>query len=235
MNKKTTVLLIGSGRMALHLTEWCKLISTSINLISWNRKEHSIQNLNDSITKAEIIWLALSDDSLKDFYENTLKEARNPNQKIVHFSGAFNHPDMIAAHPLMTFSDTVYSKNDYECIVFALTGTESLKDALPDFQNNFFQLDADKKPLYHAFCVLTGNLPQILWTKSLSIAHELDIPDQAITTYLQKCLNNFLQLKEFSVTGPIKRNDYTTIQKNLEALSEKHSDLATIYKSFLTK
>lgn len=223
------ILIIGHGRLAKHLIHWCSLLPKSQNSIhTWNRNGHtplSLQNI-------DYIWLAISDDSLVSFYQETLKPLLN-GQKVVHFSGTMHHEEMASAHPLMTFSYDLYDLGAYNKVHFGLTGASTLTEVLPGFSNPFFKLRPEDKPLYHALCVASGNLPQLIWSQTQPQFSDLKIPEAAVKAFLQQSLTNFFAQGPQAVTGPIVRNDKTTITKNLSALEKVNLKLKNIYQSFL--
>lgn len=219
------VLIIGNGRMAKHLNHWCQLTDKKVSL--WHRSQGiplDLKNINS-------VWLAISDNSLVSFFEETLKPILS-GQKVVHFSGTVHHTPMIAAHPLMTFSHELYDLATYNKIYFGITGASSLNEVLP-FLNPFFTIRSEDKPLYHALCVTSGNLPQLLWSETLPQFADLKIPQDAVKNYVQQSLTNFFSAGPSAVTGPIVRKDTTTITKNLSALEKVNLKLKNIYQSFL--
>lgn len=227
---KTNILIVGDGRLAKHLIHWCTLLQKSVH--HWNR--HDNQPL--SLQNIDYVWLAISDNALVPFYQEILKPLLTNNltgQKVVHFSGTLHHEAMIAAHPLMTFSHELYDLETYNKIYFGVTGAESLTEALPGFTNPFFKLRAEDKPLYHALCVASGNLPQLLWSETQPQFADLKVPAEAVKVFLEQSLTNFFAQGAQAVTGPIARKDTTTITKNLSALEKVNLKLKNIYQSFL--
>lgn len=220
------IMIIGHGRMAKHLINWCSLLNKKVS--HWHRSQSDSLNLQ----KIDTVWLAISDNALVSFFTETLKP-KLTGQKVVHFSGTVHHPEMISAHPLMTFSQELYDLQTYNKIYFGLTGADSLSEALPGFTNPYFKICAEDKPLYHALCVTTGNLPQLLWSETLPQFADLKIPQEAVKNYAQQSLTNFFAQGSTAVTGPIVRKDTTTIAKNLSALEKVNLKLKNIYQSFL--
>ena len=222
-----TILLIGSGKLSKHLIHWFNLNkNNSSKILNWDRHQdpHAIHRY---ATQATHIWLAISDSAIIPFYEKYLAghEAR-----VVHFSGALHDSRVTSAHPLMSFADELYADDFYPKIQFALTGCDSLSEALPGFTNTWFPLKAENKPLYHALCVAAGNFRQILWTEIYKIAHDHDLPAEAFDLYIQQITENFLAMKNLALTGPIARKDVSTVNKNIEALSG--TPLQSIYQAF---
>lgn len=220
------ILLIGSGKLAKHLSHWFSLTHHHHQLLTWDRHQDP-QALRRYVTEATHIWLAVSDSAIVPFYEKYLA---GHDAVTIHFSGALHDPRLISAHPLMSFSENIYPDEFYSKIYFALTGCEKLSEALPGFNNPSFVLNAETKPLYHALCVVAGNFPQLLWNEVNTLAADKKIPAAAFDLYIQQITQNFLSLKKKALTGPFIRQDIQTINKNIEALSG--TQLQMIYKSF---
>lgn len=229
MNTYPKVLIIGHGRLAQHLIHWCTLLHKQV--LTWNRSQN-LALLPQLVSQVDLVWLAISDSALISTYDMQIKPLIK-SQKVVHFSGSIHHPEMISAHPLMTFSHTLYDLSTYEKIQFALTGAENLQQALPYFSNSFFILPPEHKELYHALCVATGNLSQIILSQALPLLADLKIPQEALQTYLKQSLQNYFELGANAVTGPIVRGDQITISKNLTALEKANPKLKKIYEAFL--
>ena len=157
-----TILLIGSGQLSKHLIHWFNLNKNhSTVLLTWDRHQDP-HALHRYAAQSTHVWLAISDGAIVSFYEKFLA---GHDVRVVHFNGALHDPRLIAAHPLMSFPAELYPDDFYSQIQFALTGCNSLNEALPGFKNSYFPLAAENKPLYHALCVMAGNFPQILWNE----------------------------------------------------------------------
>lgn len=217
-------LLIGSGRVARHLGHYFNLLNISHQ--TWDRAQDP-HLLRTKISNATHVLLAISDDALPAFYRQHLA---GHEKTVVHFSGAHNFDDMIAAHPLMTFGPEFYDLEFYKQIHFTMTGA-SLTEALPGLQNPSSILSAEQKSLYHAYCVIGGNFTTLLLAKMLSGFAEMKIPSEAAKIYIQKVVENTFANPDKALTGPLIRKDKQTVQKNLAALG--NDPAADIYKAFL--
>ncbi len=221
-----TILLIGSGRLARHLQHWNSLLQIKNNLLTWNRSENP--NLLPSlIQQCGLIWLAISDSAIVPFFE---KHLISTSVITVHFSGALSDPRIKGAHPLMSFPETYLADSVYNKIGIATSGNEDLSQLLPNFRNKSFTIPDSEKSLYHALCVVSGNFPQMLWAEVGKQFQQQNVPTEFFEIYLSQILNNFLILKEKSLTGPLVRKDKMTMQKNEMALSG--TKLQSIYHSF---
>lgn len=232
-------LIIGSGRMARHFDFYLSsLLRVDANntatdkrttISHWNRTL-PIAQLQQDIQLADKVWLLISDSALAEFFETHLAGL---NKTVIHFSGALHIRGMIAAHPLMTFSTQLYTLDFYKKIPFVLSEPQLLlSDLDPHLSNPSFFLSPEQKPLYHALCVLGGNLPHLLWQKMRNGMLELGLPDHVIDLYLEKNLENFKASPQTSLTGPLARKDFKTIEKNLNALGTT-DPYQHVYQSFV--
>lgn len=227
MRINSSVLLIGRGRLAQHLKYWNSLLENPNSLLQWDRTQKT-ETLNFYLGQCNLVWLAISDTSLIEFYENHIQSF---NIKTLHFSGALNDARMLCAHPMMSFPKALLPVETYRKIHFIINGFENLTEALPSFNNNFSILNQKNKSLYHALCVMAGNFPQMLWSEVAKNLNELEVPPQALDIYIRQITENYLNLKEQALTGPLVRNDQKTISNNIFSL-EKNTQLKNIYTCF---
>jgi predicted short-subunit dehydrogenase-like oxidoreductase (DUF2520 family) len=218
-------LIIGSGRVARHLSHYFHLLN--LNFESWDRHQDP-HALARKISSATHILLALSDHAIEGFYRQHLA---GHEKTCVHFSGALDLDDIVCAHPLMTFAEQLYSLEQYRNIHFTLTGCDDLNQALPGLPNSYSLLAAEQKALYHSLCVVGGNFTTLLGIEMLKGLRDLNIPDHAIQSYLQQIVLNIFNEPGKAATGPLARKDATTVTANLRAL--EGSALQEIYLSFL--
>lgn len=218
-------LIIGAGKLAKHLNHYLEILELAP--LSWDRTQDPLL-LKTKISQASHILLAISDSAIENFYRLHLAGF---DKTVVHFSGALHIPELIAAHPLMSFGPELYDRDTYFHIHFTLTGADSLIEALPGLPNNFSILAPEKKALYHSLCVIGGNFPVILWQKMLAEFEVLGITKEAAQVYLETILRNTLKNPHSALTGPLARKDKQTILKNLEAL--KDDEFQKIYLAFI--
>lgn len=170
----------------------------------------------------------ISDGSLADFLANELFDYEG---LVLHSSGALELSGAIGMHPLMTFGPETYSLDFYQKIPFVTSVGHSLQSLYPELLNPSYPLPADKKGLYHALCVTSGNFTTLLWQESLRGFQELGLPPSVATPYLMQIMNNILADPNKALTGPIARKDSVTVTKNLSSLAGR--SLRGIYLSFI--
>lgn len=219
-------LIIGNGRLAKHISHYFDL--SGIPYLNWYRKSN--EPLNSLLEKAHKILVLISDDEI----ENFISEHREgyEGKTWIHCSGLLSTPTAESAHPLMTFSDSLYDLETYKSIPFVTEKRrENFHDLFPELTNISFPIKSELKPLYHAWCVMSGNFTTILWQRFFDVLEsDLGIYKKYAYPYLNKTVENLEQSKS-PLTGPLARGDKKVIEKNLMAL--KNEPFAEIYRAFV--
>ena len=221
-------LIIGNGRVARHFRHYLSLMQ--IPYLSWHR-DKSFTDLQEQLKHATHILLLISDSSIEHFLKENLKTSTAIR---IHFSGSHVSQFSHGAHPLMTFDDHQYTLQQYQTIPFIIDDdAPDFDKLLPGLPNPHTRLQKSLKAKYHALCVLSGNFSCMLWQKLFSdLEHELKIPAEMAFPYLKQQTQNLLTNYKTALTGPLVRNDTTTIKNNLHAL--EHDPFQEIYKSFIS-
>jgi predicted short-subunit dehydrogenase-like oxidoreductase (DUF2520 family) len=99
-------------------------------------------------------------------------------------------------------------------------------------KNPHFFISSEKKSLYHALCVMSGNFTTMLWQNTFTAFEEkLDLPKEILFSYLQHTTQNLIESPNQALTGPISRGDTKTILSNLESL--QNTPEQSLYYAFL--
>lgn len=220
-------MIIGRGRVARHFARYFDLLS--ISYTQWHRgMEHAL--IADMAAKASHIFLLINDDAVASFAAEHLADV---SAFKIHFSGSLTTPDVYGAHPLMTFGQDLYDLETYRRIAFVIEETAPANDVLlPLLSNQMERIAIDKKPLYHALCVMAGNFSCLLWQKFFeSLKGDLGLPPEIGQPYLQQQTENILRDYRTALTGPLARGDSETLNRNMAALTgDAYQD---VYKSFV--
>jgi len=223
-----TYTIVGDGKVARHFT--CYFQQLGIKFNCWTRKNPS-QTLQQKVADADIILLLISDDAIDSFIKNN---SCLDNNTLIHFSGSLSLNNAIGCHPLMTFAQNLYDLETYQNIPFVCDDGVDFAALFPQLTNQSFNIAKTDKAYYHALCVMAGNFTQTLMREtSNQLNHELKLPDSILFPYLLQNTKNFINNPDNSATGPIQRNDFTTVMKNLHALQD--NPLEGIYQSFFTQ
>lgn len=225
--KNQKYLIVGDGRLSRHLSHYFDLSKITYKI--WSRKNNNYEQLHHYLEESPVVLLAIQDKAILEFYKSHLE---NKDLTVVHFSGALHFPEIYGFHPLMTFSEQLYSLETYQSISFISTPSEpSFESVFPNLTNPNFKIPAEKKALYHSYCVVAGNFSNILWKAVFErFQNQLQLPQSVLIPYLQAVFENIKSNPKGSLTGPLARDDHHTIEKNLESL--KDDELKSIYLSF---
>lgn len=208
-------LIIGRGRIATHLSHFLRLSEHPYPIKQWHRDQKK-EDLSDLIASARSVFLCINDDALSEFLLFQPEKS-----KFVHFSGSQSFSDVLGAHPLMTFSTELYTKDIYEQIPFVMDqGVENFKNFFPTLKNKIYSINPEQKYFYHALCVLSGNFTTVLWSALAKEMHDrLHLPEDILNTYLAATAQNTLKNKVSALTGPLARGDQKVIEAHLSVLA----------------
>lgn len=228
MKQVPTYAIIGNGRLARHFAYYFNLLK--IPFLQWSRSTHSKSDLQNTASNASHILLLISDKAIEAFIND------HPflnNKILIHFSGSLITPLAFGTHPLMTFSNELYDLKTYEAIPFIYEeNAPSFSDLFPQLPNPHYPLSSSLKPLYHTLCVMSNNFTTLLWQKFYQeLSQTLKLPIDAIHPILQQTFHNLLNDPHSALTGPLARNDKSTISSNLNTL--KNDPFHNVYKAFL--
>ena len=189
MTQNVHYLIIGNGRTALHFHHYFSLLGLSFDL--WHRRE-SIEILQKKLKQCTHILILISDQAIESFITTHL----SPSQVVcIHFSGALSTPLAYSAHPLMSFSKTLYELSLYSSIPFIIEDhAPPFSELLPGLPNNHGRIPASLKERYHALCVLSGNFSCMLWQKLFSsFEEEFHLPASLAHPYLLQQTKNLIE------------------------------------------
>ena len=216
MRQVPTYLVIGNGRLAAHMRHYLQHLLLPFS--SWDRSQ-SLDILQQHLCNATHILVLIRDDAIESFIQTHLQKT---SATIVHCSGALITPLAFSAHPLQTFTKRLFHFSDYTKIPFILEKNgPTFDDLLPGFPNPHYKIPRDKKPLYHALCVMANNFSTLLWQQLFeSMEKEFDISHDHLKPFLQATFQNLLHDPSHALTGPLARQDKVTLSKNLQALKD---------------
>lgn len=201
---------------------------------SWSRANQDEASLRLKIAESKIILLAISDSALTEFVEAHRELLKD--KICVHFSGALQIEGAWGFHPLMTFSNELYSQETYRSMHFVVEkGAPSFKEFFPQLKNQLSYLENDKRALYHALCSISGNFSVLLWEYAIqSFEKDLGLNGEALRPFLHQTtanLDTFVKTKKSVLTGPLARRDFETIEKHLASLSG--DPMKVVYEAFV--
>lgn len=237
---QTSYALIGSGRLARHLSFYLSV--TEQLFFKWSRNldpdfntffdPENLERLKKTIRGKSHILLAVSDDAISELIKD-IWEIKSESQTLIHFSAAHDFEGALGLHPLMTFGQELKAVNSYPVIPFCEPKEcEGLfKEVFPRWTNPVFSLNKEQRKYYHACLVAAGNFTSLLWQMVEGrFEDRLHLSSELLAPYRDQVFENIRKNTMTSLTGPLARGDRQTINANLEALTE--DPLKQIYQSF---
>ncbi len=231
----TSHLLIGDGRLAQHLRYWfsARLPKNSNPILHWHRRlpEAHLHQALGTGGRPLTIFLAISDSAVEPFWRQHLQGvAEAPAVRVIHFSGAFHHSQIMACHPLASFASELWPLDDYDKVGFVTDIDFHFSETLPFLPNAHVSLPATDRILYHAQCVMGGNFSTLLWSHMQSRLSTLGVPQSFVQMYLTSLMKNFVKLGPAALTGPLVREDWATVSAHQEVLTAPEK---AIYQAFV--
>lgn len=209
-----------------------------------------ITNLHD-LSPADYTLIAAPDKALQDIAETlSTSQPIQAGALFFHCSGSLSSSilssikakgGIIASlHPVKSFVDIQRSFNTFEGTPCALEGDPQACDILESWVIKLggkpFQIQSDKKLIYHASLVFACNYLVSLSEIALLGLEEAGIQREAGNALLRPFMENTLtQLLEKgtakALSGPVARGEFSIVKAEIEALMAWKPNIATLYKS----
>lgn len=205
------------------------------------------------LSNSDMIVISVNDDEISAVAKK-IRFISLSRKKIflVHTSGAltskilkpsgFSDSDIASFHPIQTFKSISYSnmnllKNIYFGIEGGKNAVQALKSILKFLESKYILLNHKDKILYHIICVFASNfiVANFFLIKKLSV--NLQIEEKKIIKALlplsKTTLENIGNYGIYkSITGPVSREDWKTVNSHLLKLKSLNPDISSFYKKF---
>jgi len=90
-----------------------------------------------------------------------------------------------------------------------------------------FDLDEDKRVLYHAGATMASNFLVTLYRASRQLVEAAGAPPEGLLTLMRRTIDN-----GFELTGPISRGDWATVEAHLAAIHEQGAqEIEDLYRA----
>lgn len=198
------------------------------------------------VKDSEIVFVTVPDGVIEKVW-SSIKHFNLSGKIICHASGALSSEVFsdiskcggfgFSIHPLFAVSDKYSSYKELSKSYFTVEGSEEkidfIKQWLESFGNNVCVISKENKVKYHASAAIASNLVVGLISLSeqllLECGFDKDSAKLALAPIIrgnvEHCLNDGCVE---ALTGPIERNDITTVLKHLNILNGKSKE---IYKA----
>ena len=191
--------------------------------------------MEDLIQASDAIFLTVPDGAISSVFEE-IREFTLTGKQICHCSGAMSVRDAFpgieetgafgySIHPLFPVSSKYEAYRELPGAFFCLEGNgpqlDEWKDRLSSLGPTVQIIDGASKVRYHAACAISSNLICALVQESLELLESCGFTAEgarkAITPLMRSNLDHIIEAGPVSaLTGPVERNDTTTVKKHLK-------------------
>lgn len=232
-----------------------KVSITCRNISSYKSIQQLLPNISifdnnqDLANHADLIIICTPDHQITTVAEHTTWQA---HQSVIHCSGPLSYDVLKAVsesgasigtfHPCQTFTaniDLPSINNLFEgTLINVSSDSAQLADALSILSRQIggipISISDEFRPLYHVAAVLTCGSLAALMSISMAIWQEIGLTESeaksALKTLSTTTLANIYEHGiPSSLTGPILREDFGTINSHLDALMNYSPDAAAVY------
>ncbi len=220
--------IIGMGRIGSSL--YFSLKETDFEFTGYysRRLEEKIERKYFKSIKeldADVYFFTVPDNLIYSLKEMIEKD----NKYFVHCSGYLSsdilgNKRILSLHPMISVGRKFSSLKN---ISWGIEGDEEgLKigeKIIKVLNGRYYVIKKEDKPLYHCSCVISANLVNTLLYYSSEIMKGFGIEEKDVLNLASSVINNSEDLGILnSLTGPVERGDFNTIEGELLALKNKY-------------
>lgn len=196
------------------------------------------ENVGDLVKACDVLFLTVSDTAVSEVYEN-LKQYDLNGKILCHTSGALSSSVFTdsesagvygySVHPIYAVSDKLTSYKHFHHAFITIEGNEKylaeLSDIFTRTGNCTAVISKENKVKYHAAAVCASNLVCGIYSMAERLLEECGfdkvMANQALKGLFLDNAETICQMGAAkALTGPVERNDYATILKHFEVLSD---------------
>lgn len=245
---------IGAGRVGYTMGKYLKEHGVSISGYYSRHDEHAkdAASFTDTsyyldayklIDSSDAIILTVSDSAIREVFSEINSYAGLAGKIVCHTSGSVSSSVFAdteyqvygySIHPIYAISDRYTSYKDFSNAYLTIEGDATYLDELTkvfsDAGLRISQMSGNEKKKYHAACVMASNLVCGMYSSAINTLMECGFKKEASETMLQELFKaNAVGIVEKGLvnqlTGPIDRNDISTVSAHLKCLEGDNKKL----------
>ncbi len=205
-------------------------------------------DIADAMPEADLVVVAVRDDAIGEVASSIAATAAVAAPGAVHLSGAVPVSALApladaglaigSFHPLQTLPDAASGAARLAGAWAAITATGALHDRLVELAGSIgmrhFDLDDDRKAVYHAAAAAAANFPLAALIMAESLFAAAGVPFAAARPLVEAVVANAFDLgPRASLTGPVARGDAGTVESQIHAVSERAPALADDFRTLV--
>jgi len=245
-----SILILGTGNLGKHLFD-VFMVQNGVEIIQvYGRSKNAFSYFNPTnttsdlvnIKEADIYIVAISDDAISEVSKFLVAK----KGLIVHTSGSIpmnilpNKHRRGVFYPLQTF--TVNRKVNFKEIPICIEAEnkadyELLNELGSTISDKVIQLDSDQRKALHLAAVFANNFTNHMYHIAQEICVQNDAPFELLLPLINETANKIQDLSPFvAQTGPARRNDKGTLEKQLAQLkNKKHRKIYSLLSKSIQK
>ena len=204
-------------------------------------------DVGDLIEECDVIFLTVPDGSIGDAWQQ-VKKYDIEGKTICHCSGAMSAGDAFegigetgafgySIHPLFAVSDKYNAYRELTGVFFTVEGDgaasedfQRLTENLRKMGNPVYTIDSGDKTAYHCAAAVASNLVCGLIDQSIAMMKRCGFSQEdAVRALAPILMGNMAHIAAdgptASLTGPIERNDVTTVRKHLGCMENEEREV----------
>lgn len=237
------IVILGGGNVAYHLTN-ALLQNSAVNVVQvYNRSlekincfknSTSITNNLSELKDADIYVLAVSDNAISE-----LSSALNlKNKLVVHTSGSMAMEELKSVsnkgvfYLLQTFSKD--RKIDFSTVPICVEAEKGkdlivLESLAKSISKNCYFINSNQRKSLHVAAVFVNNFVNHLYQIGHEICEQNKVSFEILLPLIKETAEKITTLPPFEAqTGPAKRNDTKTIEKQKKMLNKNQQEIYTL-------
>lgn len=194
-------------------------------------------SISEIVKANDTLFITTPDDGIADVWD-CIAGLSVKNKIICHFSGSlssvvFSGIESTGAsgcsiHPMLAFSNKFSSYKQLNNVLFTIEGMDSavsaIKNLFETMGNKVFEMKTDEKARYHAAASIVSNHMIALYQMGIDNLMECGFSEKdaqlLVMPLVRGNVNAFLENgPEAALTGPVERNDVSTVANHLKVLS----------------
>ena len=203
------------------------------------------KNLKEIVQENDILWITTPDDTIPTIdYE--LSKLNVKGKSICHASGSLSSTALqfskkagaavYSIHPIYAFSHKTVDFTEMQKVKFSIEGEVSRGDddvviqMMKKIGNFYFIRNVETSAMYHLANVFVSNLTLALLDIGISYFQEMGLSEEeAIFAVMPLVKGNIRNIEEkgflSSLTGPVPRGDWKTVQRHLSVVKEENKEI----------
>lgn len=263
-NEILSVGFIGAGRVGMTLGRYffekklsvsgyfSKTYESAVDAAEFTNSK-SFKTIKELASQSNIIFITVPDSCIHSVYEQLL-ECDLKDKILCHCSGALSAQVFeniensgvcgYSVHPAFAVSDKYNSYKELGNAFFTVEGSEEkmyvIIGILERLGNSYQIINAESKVKYHASLAAASNLVVALYHIAQGLLAECGFSSASAEQVINPLfLNNAENICKSgclnALTGPVDRNDFSTVQKHLSVLDNETGALYKLLSAELVK